>query len=601
MNIIITIVPNTEIVNADITVNGKDADITKHDDKSVLIVPVINEFKADFTKDGIDLKVVVTDTDIEKVTFYEKTIDENGDEVFKALIQKAPESGDKVSVVASYQKLIGFGNKITLKVVVKDTYGNETDEIIEATCNLITSNKDFKDFVDNYNDLYRDAEIKLGIDIDLTDDDFANIKYKSNSLMGTPIRPFIGVFDGCGHTIKGLTKPLFNKVGQKPNVIDGENEIIIAEVKNLGIIDSTIDGKGAIAQNALYANIDNCYSTATISSRDYAGGLIGEANEQVIISNCYTSGNITGNVIGGILGKSTVESLEIKNCYSIANLNATGDNPIVGGLVGELKVGAEDFELGLTYGKLTNSYYLKGTNTYDAIGKLYYGVGTNLTEEQIAEIEAIVENMNTNAIVADEATLKGLVNTLGTAYKADFDGANAVNNGYPILVWQQKSAVQSNTSSITSVVTNEEISSELELPLKNNYTVVYDYGTRVDPVTGEESVMHYGMDISTSANDIVYAIANGTVTYVAAETEPGVGYGNCIEIRHEINGKIFYSFYAHLKELPTLEVGDSVKKGDEIGIEGESGKTTGIHLHFEIRLVSQDYSSAVDPKTYLNF
>ena len=82
------------------------------------------------------------------------------------------------------------------------------------------------------------------------------------------------------------------------------------------------------------------------------------------------------------------------------------------------------------------------------------------------------------------------------------------------------------------------------------------------------------------------------------------GFGNCIEIKHIVNGETIYSFYAHLSKI-NVKSGDKVKQGEVIGLEGgdpesdpNPGNSTGHHLHFEIRKAS-GYGNDVDPTKYI--
>lgn len=83
-----------------------------------------------------------------------------------------------------------------------------------------------------------------------------------------------------------------------------------------------------------------------------------------------------------------------------------------------------------------------------------------------------------------------------------------------------------------------------------------------------------------------------------------IGYGNCVEIMHNINGKEIYSFYAHLAKI-CVNVNDNVSSNTIIGIQGGDPKTdpnpgysTGSHLHFEIREKS-GYGNDIDPFKYI--
>jgi len=117
----------------------------------------------------------------------------------------------------------------------------------------------------------------------------------------------------------------------------------------------------------------------------------------------------------------------------------------------------------------------------------------------------------------------------------------------------------------------------LRLPLKRpvrNGAVSSSYGPRVDPFLGRLA-MHTGIDFKAPYGARVYATAPGTV--ISAERHGG--YGKMIEIRHA-NG--FVTRYAHLSRFQISE-GDHVLAGDLIGNVGSTGRSTGPHLHYEIR------------------
>lgn len=105
-------------------------------------------------------------------------------------------------------------------------------------------------------------------------------------------------------------------------------------------------------------------------------------------------------------------------------------------------------------------------------------------------------------------------------------------------------------------------------------------GTRIDPVYGG-TAYHAGTDIALPKNTPIYATADGTIIKAhTGETEKnGNGLGNHVKIQHA-NGIV--SIYGHLTSLVVRE-GETVKKGQLIGYSGTTGKSTGYHLHFEIR------------------
>lgn len=102
------------------------------------------------------------------------------------------------------------------------------------------------------------------------------------------------------------------------------------------------------------------------------------------------------------------------------------------------------------------------------------------------------------------------------------------------------------------------------------------YGMRIDPIYGTAK-MHTGMDFSAPIGTPVYATADGVVK--STERNYG-GYGNCINIDHGYN---MTTKYAHLSKFRVLP-GQHVKRGDIIGEVGTSGKSTGPHLHYEVRV-----------------
>ncbi len=113
-------------------------------------------------------------------------------------------------------------------------------------------------------------------------------------------------------------------------------------------------------------------------------------------------------------------------------------------------------------------------------------------------------------------------------------------------------------------------------PVKTKYTRISSYfGWRTDPFTGQKKY-HNGMDIPCSSGEPIYAANNGVV--VTAEYNSSYGY--YVMINH---GDGITSLYAHNSKL-LVSVGKTVKKGDVIAKAGSTGRSTGPHCHFEIRI-----------------
>lgn len=107
-----------------------------------------------------------------------------------------------------------------------------------------------------------------------------------------------------------------------------------------------------------------------------------------------------------------------------------------------------------------------------------------------------------------------------------------------------------------------------------DYTMSSGYGYRVDPIYGA-SKFHEGLDFAASKGTDVFATGDGIVTVAGREK----GYGNCIDIEHGYN---YLTRYAHLSEI-LVKPGEEVKRGQLIGKVGSTGKSTGPHLHYEVR------------------
>ena len=158
------------------------------------------------------------------------------------------------------------------------------------------------------------------------------------------------------------------------------------------------------------------------------------------------------------------------------------------------------------------------------------------------------------------------------------------------------SAMPTNTMQL-----NNTVKPDFVYPLDKGFTVTSDYGTRVDPIDGSTS-FHSGIDLCGPHHGNIYAIADGEVTWAGVQSS----YGNCVEIKHVVNGVEVYSFYAHMSRID-VNKGDKVSQGDVIGLEGgdqatdpNPGRTTGHHLHFEMRSAS-GYANNVNPRNYLEF
>ncbi len=133
---------------------------------------------------------------------------------------------------------------------------------------------------------------------------------------------------------------------------------------------------------------------------------------------------------------------------------------------------------------------------------------------------------------------------------------------------------------------------EIIQKIPNNWPIIgggfitSTFGMRRSPFTGNWA-MHQGVDISWWPGAPVRASADGQVVFSGMKG----GYGRTIQIQHEYG---FQTLYAHLSSISAYE-GKQVKKGEIIGFLGRTGRSTGFHLHYEVRIGTK----AVDPMIFM--
>ena len=121
-------------------------------------------------------------------------------------------------------------------------------------------------------------------------------------------------------------------------------------------------------------------------------------------------------------------------------------------------------------------------------------------------------------------------------------------------------------------------------PSRGVYTSVF--GKRKSPFTGLKE-FHKGLDIASAEGTLVLAVADGTITFAGGKGT----YGNMLVIDH---GHGMVTRYAHLKDF-LKKAGDKVKRGEKVARMGNSGRSTGPHVHYEVWL----NGVPVDPQKYI--
>ena len=195
--------------------------------------------------------------------------------------------------------------------------------------------------------------------------------------------------------------------------------------------------------------------------------------------------------------------------------------------------------------------------------------------EAAAVIASLQADINENASVL--STLESQESALQSQIKAKVKQLN-----------EEKKANESKPSSGGSSGGSATGTGSLVWPSGCTY-ITSRQGPRVHPVTGEYK-NHGGTDIGASYGSAIYAAGSGTVVTAYNNSAYNGGYGNYAMINH---GNGIQTLYAHMS-VCSVTVGQTVSAGQTIGYVGSTGRSTGPHLHFEVRV----NGSRVDPQSY---
>ncbi|MCB1496161.1 MAG: M23 family metallopeptidase [Bauldia sp.] len=210
-----------------------------------------------------------------------------------------------------------------------------------------------------------------------------------------------------------------------------------------------------------------------------------------------------------------------------------------------------------------------------------------LAREQVDYVTEIAQE-----VTARSSRIAAVLGKLGHKPKLDDDNESAIGGPYvPLDEYSDPEAFRANVDVVATQVehlaTLQKVASRLPLakPMASA-PITSRFGARMDPFV-HRMAMHSGIDFKAPTGSPARATAAGRVT-IAAYTK---GYGNMIEIDH---GGGIRTRYAHLSRL-LVKKGAYVEKGAIVGRTGSTGRSTGPHLHYEIRVNSK----AIDPMAYI--
>ncbi len=232
-----------------------------------------------------------------------------------------------------------------------------------------------------------------------------------------------------------------------------------------------------------------------------------------------------------------------------------------------------------------------GDTTADRADRLFSSINQSLHDienRQISHISQLADNAQRNAdAISDALETAGLPTERGSSP----DGAEKSDVGGPLIPVDGSTMFESKVKDLDEALdTLDQLKKEARrLPLANpapGHVVTSSFGVRTDPIIGT-AALHSGMDFRAP----IGMEARTTAAGVVVKAGWNGGYGRMVEVDH---GQGYATRYGHLSEI-LVKVGDKVTAGEVIGRTGSSGRSTGPHLHYEIR----HNGAALDPARFL--
>jgi murein DD-endopeptidase MepM/ murein hydrolase activator NlpD len=237
----------------------------------------------------------------------------------------------------------------------------------------------------------------------------------------------------------------------------------------------------------------------------------------------------------------------------------------------------------------TRDATLPGESSADRADKLFVSINQSLRtieNEQLARIGKLADAAYENADAIAEA-----LQAAGLSVDSDF-GKDESDVGGPLIPLDSATMFDTKVRELDEALdTLDHLKQEARrLPLANpapGHVVTSPFGVRTDPILGT-AALHSGMDFRAPVGMAAKVTAAGTVTRAGWAG----GYGRMVEVDH---GNGFSTRYGHLSKI-LVKVGDKLAAGDEVGETGSSGRSTGPHLHYEVR----HNGEAVNPLRFLS-
>lgn len=380
-----------------------------------------------------------------------------------------------------------------------------------------------------------------------------------------PILIFIGVYGKPNNLEAYIDGKIIGYVENKGETLEVYNEIITeisADYKNVNLENENIEFKKVKGDYIELSNKEEIKKSILSS---------------IIVNVSAYKLNISGKNFGYINSQENVNNiLKLVTDKYIEGLNIEKEDVISVDITCKI-----DLEETITD--------ISTVKTQDEISNEIYK--TSIDEEDLLDIDIKVKEIVEEEIIADTITINDesmymgeVKEQIGESGRKLVDKEVIYSNGEIIesTVLKEKVLVSPKNAVIHRGIKNpyEDGVAFLSRPTRGGFTTS-EYGARWES-------FHKGIDIAGNIGDDVMAAINGEVIY--AEYNDG-GYGNLIKLKHEDN---MVTYYAHLSSI-YVTVGEKVGKSDIIGALGNTGFSTGPHLHFELRV----NDNPVNPAKYL--
>lgn len=215
---------------------------------------------------------------------------------------------------------------------------------------------------------------------------------------------------------------------------------------------------------------------------------------------------------------------------------------------------------------------------------------SRIYEEEIAKLDKIKSLINIpkaqqtfHSIDESIFRINELLKSRGLV-ELEFEGMGGATNVEAVKINELADFYREQLDNLEETLKNAPIGSPI--PSKK---IVSNFGYRRNPFTGRGVEYHSGIDIKERTGFPVKTTANGTIEFAGWHG----GYGKCVIVKHENKMK---TLYGHLSEI-SVKQGEKIESGQIIGKLGNTGRSTGPHLHYEV--IKND--EKVNPDDYINF